>query len=270
MSTNAPALEGWRSFWMSLDRALAASTAAAAAVAGAVLLFGLATDGMTPLIAVFCMVAFFVAWLHAFVLGVPYAWCLRRVRRYRRMPMMIGGAIIGASPALLMGAPLSTDAYLGLLGAVGAWAFHLWWPDATGGSGDVLAEPVSKPQEARDASPTRVYYNSACPVCRSGVAAHQRAMGACDIEWIDVHANPDAVGALGVDIEAVREKLHVRDADGRVHAGADAFGTLWSRARGLRWLARILAFPGVRGFAQRVYDPFARRLYRWNRRQGRW
>ena len=76
--------------------------------------------------------------------------------------------------------------------------------------------------------------------------------------------------ALGVDIEAVREKLHVRDADGRVQVGADAFGALWSRTRGLRWLARLLAFPRVRAFAQYAYDVFARRLYRWNRRHGRW
>ena len=117
---------------------------------------------------------------------------------------------------------------------------------------------------------TTVYYNSACPVCRSGVAAQQGAMGACEIEWIDVHANPEAVHALGVDIEAVREKLYVRDADGRVQVGADAFATLWSRTRRLRWLARILAFPRVRAFAQYAYDAFAHRLYRWNRRHGRW
>jgi predicted DCC family thiol-disulfide oxidoreductase YuxK len=117
---------------------------------------------------------------------------------------------------------------------------------------------------------TTVYYNSACPVCRSGVAAQQGAMAACEIEWIDVHANPEAVRALGVDIEAVREKLYVRDADGRVQVGADAFATLWSRTRGLRSFARLLAFPRVRAFAQCAYDAFARRLYRWNRRRGRW
>lgn len=121
-----------------------------------------------------------------------------------------------------------------------------------------------------DTGKATVYYNSACPVCRSGVAAQQGAMGACEIEWIDVHANPDAVRALGIDIEAVREKLYVREADGRVHVGADAFGALWSRTRGLHWLARLLAFPRVRALAQRTYDAFARRLYRWNRRHGRW
>ena len=121
-----------------------------------------------------------------------------------------------------------------------------------------------------DTDKTTVYYNSACPVCRSGVAAQQGAMGACEIEWIDVHANPEAVRALGIDIEAVREKLHVIGADGRVQVGADAFAALWSRTRGLRWLARLIAFPRAHALAQRAYDAFARRLYRWNRRHGRW
>jgi predicted DCC family thiol-disulfide oxidoreductase YuxK len=117
---------------------------------------------------------------------------------------------------------------------------------------------------------TTVYYNSACPVCRSGATAQQGAMGACEIEWIDVHADPEAVRELGVDIEAVREKLYVREADGRLRIGTDAFAALWSRTRGLRWLARLLANDRIRAVAQRAYDAFARRLYRWNRRHGRW
>lgn len=121
-----------------------------------------------------------------------------------------------------------------------------------------------------DTDKTTVYYNSACPVCRSGVAAQQGAMDACEIEWIDVHAHPDAVRTLGIDMEAVREKLHVVGTDGRVQVGADAFAALWSRTRGLHWLARLLSIPRVRALAQRSYDAFARRLYLWNRRHGRW
>lgn len=120
-----------------------------------------------------------------------------------------------------------------------------------------------------DSGKTTVYYNSACPVCRTGIGMQQGAMGACEIEWIDVHANPDAVRELGIDIEAVRERLHVRDAEG-VKVGADAAAALWSHTRGLRWLARLLANDRIRAVAQRAYGAFARRLYRWNRRHGRW
>ena len=122
----------------------------------------------------------------------------------------------------------------------------------------------------KDAPATKVYYNSACPVCRAGIEAQQGKMSACEIEWIDVHANPDAVVEVGVDLEAVREKLYVRDADGRVHVGADAFSKLWRDTPGQRWLGRLAVLPGLKRITHMAYDWFARRLYRWNRRKGHW
>lgn len=62
----------------------------------------------------------------------------------------------------------------------------------------------------------------------------------------------------------------VREADGALRVGADAFSALWARTPGLGWLARLLMRPRLRAWAQRGYDAFARRLYRWNRRNGRW
>ena len=121
-----------------------------------------------------------------------------------------------------------------------------------------------------DAPAAKVYYNSACPVCRSGVEAQQGRMVGCDIEWIDVHANPDAVAEVGADLEHVRERLYVRDADGRIHVGADAFSKLWRDTPGQRWLGRRAALPVFRRAARAAYDWFARRLYRWNRRKGHW
>lgn len=47
---------------------------------------------------------------------------------------------------------------------------------------------------------TRVYYNSACPVCRTGIENQQCRMakqGNDDIEWIDIHANPERIETRG-------------------------------------------------------------------------
>lgn len=115
-----------------------------------------------------------------------------------------------------------------------------------------------------------VYYNSACPVCRNGIAAQQAAMGDEAVAWVDVHRQPELVQILGLDLEAVRERLVVREADGTLHVGADAVSSLWTRTRGLRWLGRVLAWPLPRALARRGYDAFARVLYRWNRRHQRW
>jgi predicted DCC family thiol-disulfide oxidoreductase YuxK len=86
----------------------------------------------------------------------------------------------------------------------------------------------------------KVYYNSACPVCSA------------------------------VDLETVRERLHVRHADGSIRIGTDAFVALFARTRGQKSLARLLALPVIRPLARLAYNGFARGLYSWNRAKGRW
>lgn len=120
---------------------------------------------------------------------------------------------------------------------------------------------------------SKVYYNSACPVCNAGIKDQRRRMEACgieDIEWIDVHANPEAAAEVGAPLEAVRERLHVRDSAGGIKVGADAFIRLWSQTPGQQWLAGILRTPALKRLARWAYDAFARQLYRWNRSRGNW
>lgn len=120
---------------------------------------------------------------------------------------------------------------------------------------------------------SKVYYNSACPVCNAGIKDQRRRMearGIKDIEWIDVHTCPEAVAEVDAPLEAVRERLHVRGPDGRVDVGADAFIRLWSQTPGQRWIAAISRMPVLKRLMQAAYNAFARLLYRWNRSRGNW
>lgn len=120
---------------------------------------------------------------------------------------------------------------------------------------------------------TRVYYNSACPVCNAGIRGQRGRMQACgiaDVEWIDVHANPAAAKDIGAPLEAVRERLYVRDAAGRLNIGIDAFSALFAQTPRQRWLGRLLRLPLIHLLARGAYNAFARGLYRWNRARRRW
>lgn len=120
---------------------------------------------------------------------------------------------------------------------------------------------------------TKVYYNSACPVCNAGIKDQRRRMEACgirDVEWVDVHTRPEAVKEIGAPLEQVRERLHVKAEDGQLDIGADAFTHLWLQTPGLRWLAKLLQLPILRQITHLVYNAFARLLYRWNRAKGHW
>lgn len=119
---------------------------------------------------------------------------------------------------------------------------------------------------------TRVYYNSACPVCAAGIADQKGRMQGCavEVDWIDVHADNARAEEIGADLEFVRERLHVVDAGGRKRVGAEAFEALWSLTPGQGRLARVSRLPVLRPLLRWVYNGFAAMLYRWNRLNRRW
>jgi len=116
-----------------------------------------------------------------------------------------------------------------------------------------------------------VYYNSACPVCDAGICAMRERLAADEgVQWVDVHQHPEVLDALGLDLEAVRERLHVADGHGRMQVGADALAAALRRVPRWGWLAAPLRWWGVRRITDFLYNAFARRLYRWNLAQGHW
>lgn len=119
----------------------------------------------------------------------------------------------------------------------------------------------------------KVYYNSACPVCNAGIKDQRRRMETCgikDTEWVDVHTNPDAALDVGAPLEQIRERLHVKDKDGHLDIGADAFIRLWLQTPGQRWLGKLFQLPILKQLFHLTYNRFARLLYRWNRAKKHW
>jgi predicted DCC family thiol-disulfide oxidoreductase YuxK len=121
-------------------------------------------------------------------------------------------------------------------------------------------------------SKTKVYYNSACPVCDAGIRSQKGRLDTCgaQIEWVDVHASTEAASEVCSDLEFVRERLHVRDEAGNLHVGWDAFAELWNQTPGQRGLAAVARVPGLRSVFRWSYNRFAALLYRWNRWHRRW
>ena len=121
-----------------------------------------------------------------------------------------------------------------------------------------------------DKEPIRVYYNSACPVCDAGIGAQKDRMGACAVQWKDVHTDTAARAEIPAELEFVRERLHAVNAAGRVMVGVDAAILIWRHSPGEAWKARLFSLPLVHGLASVGYKIFARLLYGWNLRKGHW
>ncbi len=126
------------------------------------------------------------------------------------------------------------------------------------------------PAPPQTAAKIRVYYNSACPVCKAGIAAQQNKPALCGISWEDVHADQALVQQLGADLEFVRERLHVVDEHGSLQIGFDAFLTIWRNSASEQWKCRFFSLPGIRHGGRLAYNLFAALLYRWNRWLQHW
>ena len=116
----------------------------------------------------------------------------------------------------------------------------------------------------------KVYYNSACPVCKAGIEAQMEKGASCEIQWADVHADNQVVAQVRADLEFVRERLHVVDEQGTLRVGFDAILAIWRNSPTERWKARVSGLPVIKQLCGLGYNLFAAVLYGWNRSKRRW
>jgi predicted DCC family thiol-disulfide oxidoreductase YuxK len=121
-----------------------------------------------------------------------------------------------------------------------------------------------------DESKIKVYYNSACPVCKAGIEGQMGKESACEIQWNDVHKENELVTEVNSELEFVRERLHVVDENGNLQVGFDAFLTIWRNSPRETWKATIFGLPGVKQLSHLGYNIFAKMLYKWNKSKKHW
>lgn len=101
-----------------------------------------------------------------------------------------------------------------------------------------------------------VYYDGACPLCRAEIAHYSKQEGAEAISFVDICAA--APGALGPDLDRDKAlgRFHVREADGKLIAGAAGFARVWQRLPRWRWAARLAKVPGMLTVLEGLYRVF--------------
>jgi predicted DCC family thiol-disulfide oxidoreductase YuxK len=119
-------------------------------------------------------------------------------------------------------------------------------------------------------SKMKVYYNSACPVCKAAIEGQKEKGSSCEIQWADVHQNNELVSEVHAELEFVRERLHVVDEKEKLHVGFDAFLVIWRNSPPERWKAAILGLPLIKHLCRIAYNLFAAALYKWNKSKNHW
>lgn len=111
---------------------------------------------------------------------------------------------------------------------------------------------------------TRVLYNAQCPVCNFEIGHYARYADdrALPLRFEDLNAGD--LSDWGLTADQAARRLYVLK-DGKLSGGIDAFLLLWSDMPRYRWLARLVALPGLRQLASATYDyVLAPLIYRWH------
>ena len=113
-------------------------------------------------------------------------------------------------------------------------------------------------QDNTEAAALTVLYDGACPLCRAEISVYQGLAplyADAPVCYADVS---DAALELppGTTRAQLLARFHVRDRDGQLVSGAQAFLLLWSALPGWRWLARLGRLPGVARIMEWAYTLF--------------
>jgi len=130
---------------------------------------------------------------------------------------------------------------------------------------------VSAPESDASGPALTVLYDGACPLCRREIDIYRGLQSSTPVCFADVSDATQPVPP-GTTREQLMARFHVRDTDGRLLSGAQAFLALWAALPGWRWLARVGRWPGAAWAMERAYLLFLRvrpALQRWASRLDR-
>lgn len=101
-----------------------------------------------------------------------------------------------------------------------------------------------------------VFYDGACPLCRSEIGLYTTCRGADQVAFVNVAELPAGDVIPGLNKSAALARFHVMQRDGRLESGAAGFARLWLALPGWRWLGRLVSLPGIAQAAELGYRLF--------------
>lgn len=115
---------------------------------------------------------------------------------------------------------------------------------------------------ARHAEPAThvltVFYDGGCPLCATEIGFYRRRRGHERVCWLDVSETPADQLTPGLTRDQALKRFHVRQGDGRLLSGGQAFAALWAVLPGFSWLGRAFRLGPLAWAIDRAYDAFLR------------
>ena len=106
-----------------------------------------------------------------------------------------------------------------------------------------------------------VYYDGKCNMCAREINHYRQLDNKLSTTsrfvWQDITESLGDLEQHNIDLITALKRMHVKDAQGRLHSGTEAFIVLWRQFPRWRWLARLVSTPGIKHLAELVYRVFA-------------
>jgi len=113
---------------------------------------------------------------------------------------------------------------------------------------------------------TRILYNAECPICSREIRHYARISDEADLA-LTFEPLTDGAADWGITPDMAARRLHAKRGD-LLLVGVPAFIALWQDMPRYRWLARLIALPGLNRLACMTYDyVLAPLIYRWHLRR---
>lgn len=107
-----------------------------------------------------------------------------------------------------------------------------------------------------------VYYDGKCGLCSREIGYYKRLTPRTSIVWNDIATHPELLEGTGMSQSDALLYLRVRNKDGHIKTGLDAFLVIWRQFRGWRFLASLAALPGIYRGVSFAYRKFADRRFK--------
>lgn len=103
-----------------------------------------------------------------------------------------------------------------------------------------------------------IYFDGLCLACATEINHYRKLKGAEKFQFIDITEPPFQAEQHGLDPALVHKVMHVRDTEGKLHQGVDAFRAIWKELPRYQFLYQLSEKAFFRSLLNLGYDFFVK------------
>lgn len=103
-----------------------------------------------------------------------------------------------------------------------------------------------------------IYYDGLCIACSTEINHYRRLSGSEKFNFVDITKSDFQAESHGIDPFLAHKVMHVRDPEGQLHQGVQAFRAIWREIPRYQFLYRLSERNSVRAILELGYNAFVK------------